>query len=79
MYLKIIRRKFTVEKFIDGFINGYCKLIGYLKRRGTRQLVGSVLHENLRMLQLARDLGFTVRPVPHGDDAHPVVLDLQGA
>ncbi len=55
------------------------KLIAYLKRRGTRQLVGSVLHENLRMLQLARDLGFTVQPVPHGDDAHPVVLDLRGA
>jgi acetyltransferase len=55
------------------------KLIAYLKRRGTRQLAGSVLHENLRMLNLARDLGFTVQPVPMGEDAHPVVLDLRGA
>ncbi len=54
------------------------KLIAYLKRRGTKQLVGSVLHENTRMLQLARDLGFTVRAVPPGEDAHPLVLDLQG-
>jgi acetyltransferase len=53
------------------------KLMAYLTRRGTRQLVGSVLHDNARMLQLARDLGFTVLPVPMGDDAHPVVLALQ--
>jgi acetyltransferase len=30
------------------------KLIQHLQRRGTRRLVGSVLHENPRMLQLAR-------------------------
>jgi acetyltransferase len=34
------------------------KLIGYLRQRGTRRLVATVLRENTRMLELARDLGF---------------------
>ena len=53
------------------------KLIHHLRCRGTRRLVGSVLHENLRMLQLARDLGMAVHPLKDGDDAHEVTLDLQ--
>ena len=35
------------------------KLIGHLRTRGTQRLVGTVLAENQRMLQLARELGFT--------------------
>lgn len=34
------------------------KMIAYLKGRGTRRLVATVLRENERMLELARDLGF---------------------
>ena len=33
-------------------------LIDYLRRRGTRRLVATVLRENTRMLELARELGF---------------------
>ncbi len=55
------------------------KLIAYLQQRGTRRLVGTVLRENERMLQLARDLGMTVHPVKYGEDAHTVELPLQPA
>jgi acetyltransferase len=34
------------------------KLIGHLRARGTRRLVATVLNENTRMLELARELGF---------------------
>lgn len=34
------------------------KMIGYLRGRGTRRLVGTVLRENTGMLELARALGF---------------------
>ncbi len=34
------------------------KLIDHLRARGTRQLVATVLKENERMLELARELGF---------------------
>jgi acetyltransferase len=42
------------------------KLIRYLRSRGTRRLVGTVLVSNTRMLQLAERLGFEVGP----PDAH---------
>lgn len=54
------------------------KMIAYLRQRGTRRLVATVLKENTRMLELARDLGFEF-------DRHPlastreIVLPLQGA
>ncbi len=53
------------------------KLIGHFRARGTRCMVGSVLHENHRMLQLALDLGFRILPLQSGDDAHEVRLELQ--
>ena len=53
------------------------KLIGHFRNRGTRCMVGTVLHENTRMLQLARDLGFEIHPMQVGDDAHEVRLELQ--
>lgn len=34
------------------------KMIAYLRRKGTRRLVATVLRENTRMLEMARDLGF---------------------
>jgi hypothetical protein len=40
-------------------------------------MVGTVLHENTRMLQLARELGFEILPLQPGDDAHEVRLELQ--
>ena len=36
------------------------KLIDYLRARGTQRLVATVLSENGRMLELARDLGFEI-------------------
>jgi len=53
------------------------KLIAYLQHRGTQRLVGTVLQENQRMLQLARDLGMAVHPLQDGEDAHTVELGLQ--
>ena len=53
------------------------KLIDHFRARGTRCMVGTVLHENVRMLQLARDLGFKILPLQSGDDAHEVRLELQ--
>jgi acetyltransferase len=52
------------------------KLIGTLRERGTQRLVGTVLIENERMLQLARDLGFTLLPPTPGEDTREVVLQL---
>jgi acetyltransferase len=42
------------------------KLIAHLRQRGTKRVVGDVLKENARMLELARDLGFSVDS-HHGD------------
>jgi len=53
------------------------KLIHYLRARGTQRLVGSVLHENKPMLQLARDLGFEFAPRQPGDDVQEVFVHLQ--
>jgi acetyltransferase len=41
------------------------KLVAHLRARGTLRLVGTVLAENARMLELTRDLAFTLEP---GDD-----------
>jgi acetyltransferase len=53
------------------------KLIQHFRARGTRRLVGTVLQENTRMLQLARDLGFEVAPAEPGEGEHLVTLDLR--
>jgi acetyltransferase len=52
------------------------KLILHLRERGTRRLVASVLADNDRMLQLARDLGFERRPGDEGGDTVGIVLPL---
>ena len=51
------------------------KLIGYLRSRGTRRLVATVLRENARMIELARDLGFRFEP-DDGDGVRAVSLEL---
>jgi acetyltransferase len=38
------------------------KLIRYCRGRGTQRLVGQALSQNVRMLQLARTLGFRLKP-----------------
>jgi acetyltransferase len=43
------------------------KMIRYARAQGTQRLIGTVLHENGSMLQLARDNGFAVEPEPGGD------------
>ncbi len=56
------------------------KMIGHLRARGTRQLVGTVFRENTGMLELARSLGFEERANPHDPEDHAtrfVVLPLQ--
>jgi acetyltransferase len=53
------------------------RLIEVARQRGVKRLVGAVLHENVPMLQLAKELGFTTRATT--DDAvAEVVLDLAG-
>jgi len=51
------------------------KLLRYCRGRGTQQLSGSVLSENVAMLQLAKSLGFRVR----GSEGNieEIALDLQ--
>ena len=50
------------------------KLIDYFRAIGTRELVGQVMEDNVRMLALARSLGFEIRS--SSDDIHEVVLRL---
>jgi acetyltransferase len=52
------------------------KIIRYCRERGTGELVGDVLHENLGMLKLARALGFATQPAEDSGAAH-VRLALQ--
>ncbi len=52
------------------------KLIRTLRERGTCRLVATVLVGNRRMLDLARDLGFTLLPVDPGADTREIVLAL---
>ena len=42
------------------------KLLGYLRARGTREVVGQCLQENAAMAALARSAGFRVRDAPEG-------------
>lgn len=39
------------------------RLMEYAKRRGTGELIGDVLEENVRMLALCRELGFAIQPL----------------
>jgi acetyltransferase len=55
------------------------KLIHHFQSRGTRRMVGEVLKENERMLELARELGFEVDPTHQELDTTRVGLALQGA
>jgi acetyltransferase len=53
------------------------KLITHFRSRGTRRMVGDVLKENERMLELARHLGFEVDPSAPDPDTTQVVLALE--
>ena len=52
------------------------QIIDYLRRHGTQRLVATVLNENTRMLQLARDLGFREEAHKHEPGTRWVELDL---
>jgi acetyltransferase len=39
-------------------------MIRYCRERGTGEMIGQVLLDNTAMLDLARSLGFTIRPLP---------------
>jgi acetyltransferase len=52
------------------------KLIAYQRGRGTQRLAATVLKENQRMLELARELGFSVVADAAEPDTRRVVLDL---
>jgi acetyltransferase len=54
------------------------KLIHHFQSRGTRRMVGEVLKENERMLELARELGFEVDPTHQELDTTRVGLTLRG-
>ncbi len=55
------------------------QMIDYLRGHGTRRLVATVLAENLRMLQLARELGFREQPHRHEPGTRWIELDLAAA
>jgi acetyltransferase len=52
------------------------QIIAYAKKRGIRQVFGDVLAENQRMLNLARDLGFELRPLAEGPAIYRVTKTL---
>jgi acetyltransferase len=52
------------------------KLIAYLRQRGTQRLVATVLVENTRMLELARDLGFEFDAEQPEHDTRRIALAL---
>jgi len=55
------------------------KLIRHFQSRGTQRMVGEVLKENERMLELAQHLGFEVDPTHQEPDPTRVGLALPGA
>ena len=52
------------------------QIIGYAKARGIKQVFGDVLAENQRMLNLARDLGFTPKMLADGPSVIRVTKTL---
>ncbi|HEX7063013.1 MAG TPA: bifunctional acetate--CoA ligase family protein/GNAT family N-acetyltransferase [Woeseiaceae bacterium] len=52
------------------------EIIEYARRTGIRLVFGEVLKENERMLAIAAELGFTVRPVPAPSDSVRVELTI---
>jgi acetyltransferase len=53
------------------------QMIDYLRQHGTQRLVATVLSENNRMLQLARELGFAESPNPDEPGTRWIELPLQ--
>ena len=53
------------------------QIIDYLRQHGTQRLVATVLSENTRMLQLARELGFAESPNPDEPGTRWIELPLQ--
>lgn len=51
-------------------------LIAYAKAEKLQQLHGSVLTGNATMLQMCRELGFSIEPEPGDDSVRRVVLQL---
>jgi len=51
------------------------KMIHYCRSRGTKRIVGQVLRDNRRMLDLVYSLGFTGHPIPD-EDVVEVTLEL---
>ena len=54
------------------------KMVGYLRQRGTRRMVGQILRENDLMRSLARSLGFVADAAASEAEALSVVLTLSG-
>ncbi|MDE2228101.1 MAG: bifunctional acetate--CoA ligase family protein/GNAT family N-acetyltransferase [Alphaproteobacteria bacterium] len=52
------------------------RIIAYARGRGIRSLRGDVLRENRLMLELCRDLGFALCPLPEDAEIVRVTLDL---
>jgi len=51
-------------------------LITYAKSEGLKSLYGTVLRENVNMVQMCRELGFNVRRDPDDEMVYLVTLDL---
>lgn len=53
------------------------EIIDYARATGIRRVFGDVLRENDRMLRMAREFGFAVRPAEAGSEAVIVELTLE--
>ena len=51
------------------------KMIDYCRQRGSKAIIGQILNDNRPMLELAKDMGFTISPQT-GEDAVEVTLSL---
>ena len=51
------------------------ELLAYARKRGLRTIFGDVLRENSTMLQMAKELGFVMKPSPNPETVE-ISLDL---
>ncbi|HEX7073835.1 MAG TPA: GNAT family N-acetyltransferase, partial [Hyphomicrobiaceae bacterium] len=55
------------------------EIIAYARREGVKMLFGEVLRDNTQMLQMCRELGFSIEPDPDDSGIVTVTIDLDGA
>jgi acetyltransferase len=51
-------------------------MIGYARAEGLKRIEGQVLRDNVAMLKMCRELGFSVQPMADQNEVHAVSLTL---